>query len=329
MEMATALHSSPTPFISLTNPNPKRGFSFSSSLLVNQPFGRTLSSTLTTKPPFNFHSRNSIRTSLKCSVSGATEAVPVAIHVSAAVVLSIQRMFTLPCAIHGFLLKCGYQSDIFRGNNLVSMCVKFNRLDDAQQVFDEMLDRNTITWTSLINGCSLFEFDDLEHGNAGYGEKALWFFLDLLHIGLEPNDYTFTNVISACNGTVGLEKGRQLHGLAIKHGLMGKTSVGNIIITMYGRYGLVEEAECIFYGMAERNLVSWTALLSAYVKNGHVHKAFVGFLDMVNQGLNLDSNCLSCVLDCCSECQNLDFGLQIRGFVIKPGGVGRVGITFL
>ncbi|GMP97383.1 hypothetical protein CsSME_00045662 [Camellia sinensis var. sinensis] len=76
MEMATALHSSPTPFISLTNPNPKRGFSFSSSLLVNQLFGRTLSSTLTTKPPFNFHSRNSIRTSLKCSVSGATEAVP-------------------------------------------------------------------------------------------------------------------------------------------------------------------------------------------------------------------------------------------------------------
>ncbi|CAL5430885.1 unnamed protein product [Camellia sinensis] len=73
MEMATALHSSPTPFISL---NPKRHFSFSSRLLVNQLFGRTLSSTLTTKPPFNFHSRNSIRTSLKCSVSGATEAVP-------------------------------------------------------------------------------------------------------------------------------------------------------------------------------------------------------------------------------------------------------------
>ncbi|CAL5434909.1 unnamed protein product [Camellia sinensis] len=325
--------------------------------------------------------------------------------------------FLLGQAIHGFLLKFGYQNDVFRGNNLVSMYVKFDKLDDAQRVFDEMLDRNTITWTSLINGysrvhdvesvtriahhmhksqeefnehtCSVIlracespdericgeqihgfaiksgfcdnvfvgtslvsmysrsgHLDDAEklfneltykdvrclnfmiseYGNAGYGEKALWFFFELLRIGLEPNDYTFTNVISACNGTVGLEEGRQLHGLAIKHGLVAKTSVGNTIITMYGRYGLVEEAECMFHGMAERNFVSWTALLSAYVRNGHGHKAFVGFLDMVNQGLNLDSNCLSCVLDGCSECQNLDFGLQIHGFVIKLGLVSNINV---
>ncbi|XP_052173278.1 pentatricopeptide repeat-containing protein At2g33680-like [Diospyros lotus] len=318
--------------------------------------------------------------------------------------------FCLGQAIHGFLTKSGYRNDVFRGNNLVNLYVKFNSVDDAQRVFDEMLDRNTITWTSLINGysqindvnsvvrlahcmhksdqefnehtCSVIlracefpdkrgcgkqihsfiiksgfcedvyvgtslvsmysrsgrlddaekQFNELtcvdvcclnfmisEYGNAGYGKKALHLFLELLQIGLEPNDYTFTNVISACDGVVGSEEGRMLHGLAIKYGLVGKTSVGNSIITMYGRYGLVEEAKSMFHCMGERNLVSWTALLSIYVANGHGQLALAAFLDMVSQGLNLDSDCLACVLNCCSESKNLNMGLQIHGFVIKLG----------
>ncbi|KAF7148361.1 hypothetical protein RHSIM_Rhsim03G0018100 [Rhododendron simsii] len=320
-------------------------------------------------------------------------------------------------AIHGFLTKSCYRNNVFRGNNLVTMYVKFNRLDDAQQVFDEMFERNTITWTSLINGYSLvndvesvvrmthcmheseeelnehtlsvilravenpneiiwgeqihgfaiksgfFEnvfvgtslmsmysrsgrLDDAErlfhelteidvrclnlmiseYANAGCGEKALWVFLELLHSGLEPSEYTFSSVISAGNGTLGLEEGRQLHGLAIKHGLVIKTSVGNAIITMYGRHGLVKDSESMFREMGEWNLVSWTALLSVYVKNGHGHRAFVGFSEMVKRGIKLDSNCLSCVLYGCSECKNLDLGLQIHGLAIKLHMVSCVNV---
>ncbi|XAR68538.1 hypothetical protein NMG60_11003687, partial [Bertholletia excelsa] len=328
------------------------------------------------------------------------------------------KNFLLGEAVHGLLAKFSYQNNTFMGNNLINMYVKFNRLENARQVFDEMLDRNTVTWTSLINGYSQMDdiksvikiahdmhkshgefnehtfsvilrvcgcgstghvfgeqihgfvikngfsedlfvgtslvsmysrsghLDDaekifnelkyldlrslnfmiLEYGNAGYGEKALELFLCLLHHRLEPNDYTFTNLICACNGTLGLEEGKQLHGLAMKHGLVDKSSVGNTIITMYGRHGLVGEAEIMFHKMGDKNLISWTALLSSYVKNGSPHKAFAGLLNMVNQGLNLDSDCLACVLDGCSECQNLDLGLQIHGLVTKLGLVYNVNV---
>lgn len=53
--------------------NAKRGPCFSSPLLTNQLHKRTLSPSLFIKTPFNFHSRNSARTSIKCSVSGAME----------------------------------------------------------------------------------------------------------------------------------------------------------------------------------------------------------------------------------------------------------------
>ncbi|CAK9165085.1 unnamed protein product [Ilex paraguariensis] len=320
-------------------------------------------------------------------------------------------------SIHGFLMKLGYENNSFQGNNLINLYANFNRVNDAQRVFDEMRYRNTITWTSLINGysrvndvesvfkiandmyrleeefnehtCSVilracespddrikgqqihgfvvksgfcedvvvgtslismysrsgfledaekvyseWSYKDVrclnflisEYGKVGYLEKAIWVFIDLLSFGLEPTDYTFTNVISACDGAVGVAIGRQLHGLSIKHDLVGETSVGNAIVTMYGKHGLIEEAESMFHRLNERNLVSWTALLSGYVKNGHGELALKRFVKMVDLGIYIDCTCLATVLDGCSECNNLDLGLQFHGFVLKLGFLSHIKV---
>ncbi|OVA16393.1 Pentatricopeptide repeat [Macleaya cordata] len=330
------------------------------------------------------------------------------------------RDLKLGLSIHAFLIKLGSQNEAFQGNNLINLYSKFNRLNDAQRVFEEMPVRNTITWTSLMNGysqnnndfesvfriaynmhrsgevfsehtCTVilhacgspkdqtigeqvhslviksgFEknvflgtsllsmylrsgslgnaenvfkgLDDkdiqclnamiLGYGKEGDGEKSIQLFGNLLNYGLEPNDYTFTNVISSsCSGEIGLREGRQLHGLAIKHGFVNEISVGNAVVTMYGKHGLVEEAEKMFFGMGERNLVSWTALLSVYAKNSNGEKAINGFLEMLHLGIWFDSSCLATVIDGCSECKNLKFGLQIHGFVTKLGYLSDVFVA--
>ncbi|KAL6133949.1 hypothetical protein ACLB2K_066182 [Fragaria x ananassa] len=313
-------------------------------------------------------------------------------------------------AIHAFLLKCRCQSDTdaFQGNNLVNLYSKLNRLEDARQIFDEMPVRNTITWTTLMKGCSgvgdyaslfrvagdmfrggerfnehtcsvileacgllqeqrggeqvhcfvvksglqdnvfvatslvsvysrsdclgdaekvfgdmeyrdvqCFNYMILEYGKAGCGEEAIGVFIDLLSSGLDPNDYTFTNVISACSGDVGVQEGRQLHGLAVKYGVLCETSVGNAVITMYGKHGIIEEAETMLYAPEERSLISWTALLSMYVKNGCVDKALDVFLRVHDLGVGCDSSFLCAVLDACSECRDVELGRQIHAFVTK------------
>ncbi|KAJ0042230.1 hypothetical protein Pint_17920 [Pistacia integerrima] len=319
--------------------------------------------------------------------------------------------------VHAFLLKSGSQNHTFQANNLINLYSKFNNLDDAQRVFDETLERNTITWTSLIKGylengdyesvfrialdmcrldekfnertCSVvlqacssredqilgeqihgfvikngFEknvfvatslismysrsglFNDaekifhslaykdvrclnfmiLEYDKAGYGDKAFQVFVHLLSCGFEPNDYTFTNIISASGENVGFEEGKQLHGVAIKYSLEREVSVGNALVTMYGKYGMVDEAERMFNAMNERNLISWTALMSGYVKSGHGGKAIKGFLELLDLGIFCDSSCLATVIDACSECRNLDFGVQFHGFVIKLGHLYDVSV---
>ncbi|KAF2307901.1 hypothetical protein GH714_033272 [Hevea brasiliensis] len=327
------------------------------------------------------------------------------------------RDFLLGQAIHAYLVKSGSQRDPFEGNNLLSLYVKFNRLDLAQRVFDQMNVRNTITWTSLMKGyleendfqsvfCiagDMFEFGEkfnehtctvilqacsfsedkitgeqihcfaiksgfvdnvyvgtsliamytrsgflgdaeklfdstagkdvrclnlmiLEYGRAGNGEKAIEVFINLLSSGFEPNDYTFTNIINTCNGDLGIEEGKQLQGLAFKYGVLNETSVGNAIITMYGKNGMAKAAKRMFSVITERNVISWTALVSGYSSSGYGKKAVDAFMELHYLGVNVDSSLLTIVLDCCSEYSFLELGLQIHGFVIKLGYESDVNI---
>ncbi|KAM7528609.1 hypothetical protein LguiB_032019 [Lonicera macranthoides] len=211
--------------------------------------------------------------------------------------------------IHGSIIKRGFCEDVVVRTSLISMYSRCGYMEDSERLFIDLNYADVRCLNLMI----------LEYGRAENSEKAIGVFLELINCGFEPNDYTLTNVLSTCNGDRDVEEGKQLHGLAVKHGVLGKTSVGNAIITMYGKHGLVEDAENMFRKMAERNLVTWTALLSAYVKNGDHKKALRGFLEMVALGIYLDSSCLATILDSCSENRNLEFGLQVHGIVIKLG----------
>ncbi|PON91716.1 Tetratricopeptide-like helical domain containing protein [Trema orientale] len=319
--------------------------------------------------------------------------------------------------IHGFLIKKGNRNEAFEGNNLVNMYSKLKRLDDAQQVFDEMPVRDTVTWTSLMKGYSengdtksvfriasdMFGFGEkfnehtctvilkecnsledrkrgeqvhgfaiksgleenvsvgtslismyskggclsdaekvfngidnkdvrclnymiLEYGKVGCGEKAMWVFIHLLSSGLEPSEFTYANIISACDGDVGVNEGKQLHGLSVKYGVVGESPIGNALITMYGKHGMVEEVERMFGTMDERDLISWTALLTAYLRRGNADKAVNVFSETLGLGFECDSVYLSILLDGCSEWRNLELGSQIHGFVIKFGYLTDVKI---
>ncbi|PRQ36066.1 putative pentatricopeptide [Rosa chinensis] len=44
----------------------------------------------------------------------------------------------------------GLEEDVFIGNSLIHFYAECGDSDYAQNVFDEMLERNTVPWTSLI-----------------------------------------------------------------------------------------------------------------------------------------------------------------------------------
>ncbi|KAG0496394.1 hypothetical protein HPP92_001085 [Vanilla planifolia] len=92
-------------------------------------------------------------------------------------------------AVHAQVIKHGFFRDIFIANNLISMYCDFKFPEDASKLFDEMPERNTVSWTVLI---SLYN-------RAGNPSEALRTFIEMLDVGIEePNIHTFSAALKAC-----------------------------------------------------------------------------------------------------------------------------------
>lgn len=69
----------------------------------------------------------------------------------------VQSSVTSGCSIHGKLahahiIKTHFNACLFLQNSLINMYERCGHLDLARQMFDEMPERNVVTWNSLICG---------------------------------------------------------------------------------------------------------------------------------------------------------------------------------
>ena len=101
--------------------------------------------------------------------------------------------------------------------------------------------------------------------------------------GVVPVSFTFTALFKACGAKMDVGLGRQIHGQTILVGGFGEDlHVGNSMIDMYIKCGFLECGRKVFDEMPNRDVISWTELISAYVKSGNMESAgelFDGLFD--------------------------------------------------
>lgn len=70
--------------------------------------------------------------------------------------------------------------------------------------------------------------------------------------------------------------------------------LGGRLIVLYVKCGFVDYARMVFDEMSERNVVSWTAMISGYTNSGHYAEALHLFVQMLRSGIlsKINSFCL-------------------------------------
>lgn len=157
--------------------------------------------------------------------------------------------------VHTHIYKTTFNNNIFVNNALITMYAKSGSIEDADQIFTVMPERDVISWNAIIAGYA-------QHGHA---KEALILFERLLQAGTKPNEITFLGVLSACCHAGLVDKGwHYFDSMVQNHCLTAGPEHYACMVDLLGRAGCLNEAENLINQMPMKpDAVIWGSLLSA------------------------------------------------------------------
>ncbi|KAK3007361.1 hypothetical protein RJ639_016037 [Escallonia herrerae] len=216
---------------------------------------------------------------------------------------------------HALVMKTGLGADKFVSTSLVNMYAKCGEMCNAVILFNQMLDPDIASCNCLISG----------YASNGLFNEAFNFFVKIANMGIMPNHYTYSILLRVCGTSVSaIEEGRQLHGHVVKTHYLSKAPVANALLTMYSKCGMMEEGGILFESIGERNLVSWTVIISGFYQSKAFEKAWALFYSMKDNGIEPNEYTFAIALACCGGMKDLDNGHALHAQVIKKGMVSMV-----
>lgn len=215
---------------------------------------------------------------------------------------------------HCLIVKSGYGTYKLVNNALVDMYAKRGIMDSALKVFEGMIEKDVISWTALVTG----------NTHNGSYEEALKLFCNMRVGGISPDQIVTANVLSASAELTLLEFGQQVHGNHVKSGFPSSLSVNNSLVTMYTKCGSLEDANAIFNSMEIRDLITWTALIVGYAKNGKAKDSLQSYNLMIGSGITPDYITFIGLLFACSHAGLIEeaqsyFDSMRTVYGIRPG----------
>ncbi|EPS61687.1 hypothetical protein M569_13103 [Genlisea aurea] len=189
--------------------------------------------------------------------------------------------------IHALVIFSGFDKEISVGNALTNSYFRCCAFDSGMLVFNEMSNRNVVTWTAAISGLA----------KNGFYVESLKLFAEMCRLRVvTPNLLTYLCALSACSGLQAIRDGAQIHGAIQKLGFHSDICIETALMDMYSKSGLVDEVWRLFESAEELDEVSVTVVLSCFLQSGFEEEALRMFVKIVKQGMNVDSNMVSTIL---------------------------------
>ncbi|KAF2313929.1 hypothetical protein GH714_020690 [Hevea brasiliensis] len=200
--------------------------------------------------------------------------------------------------VYGFALKCGFGFDLIVQNSIIDLFMRCGEVGFARRIFDEMEERDIVSWNSMILG----------YGNNGLVDIAR----ELFNRMEKRNVISWTSIIQGyvkagemVEARVLFERMPEKDLASWKVMLSGYTSAGNLVaarhlfevmpiydvgtwnmmVSGFCKAGDLEDAKVFFEKMQERNVASWVMMMDGHVKVGDMEGARCLFDQMPEKNL--------------------------------------------
>lgn len=210
---------------------------------------------------------------------------------------------------HGYVLKSGLLFYQYVKNALVRLYSVLSDVVGAMEVLVSVPGSDTCTYNLILNG--------LIENN--YLNEALDILRKMADEYMVWNKATYICSFGLCARLKDSNLGYQIHNQMIKSDIEFDVFVCSAVIDMYGKCKDITSARKVFDRFQDRNVVSWTAILSAYSQHGSFEESLKLFLNMQHDDINPNGNTFSVLLNACAGLSFLGYGYSLHALVEKMG----------
>lgn len=242
--------------------------------------------------------------------------------------------------IHAHIIRANIAKNIVLETEMVHMYAECGRLNYAKMIFNQMAEKNTYSWNSMIAG----------YEQNGQSEEAFQLFKQMQLNGIKPDCFSLASMLSSCATLSDSLKGKELHNFILRNSMAVEEVLQVMLVDMYAKCGLmdfawkiydqtvqkdvilsnamvsafvnsgrVDEAKVLFDRMEKRNTASWNAILAGYANKGLKNESLNHFLGMLESDIECDVLTMVTIVNLCSSLPAPEHGEQLHSLIIKKG----------
>ncbi|KAK9929805.1 hypothetical protein M0R45_026886 [Rubus argutus] len=179
--------------------------------------------------------------------------------------------------LHAHIIRLGLEQHPILVPKLVTFYSSFNFHVDAHTVIENSNILHPLPWNLLISSYVKNELLD----------EALYTYKQMVNKGIRPDSFTYPSVLKACGEKLDIGFGREVHKSIDASCQEWNLFVHNSLVSMYGKFGLVDVARQLFEKMPQRDVISWNVMISCYTSKGLWKEAFELFGRLQMEGTEI------------------------------------------
>lgn len=219
-------------------------------------------------------------------------------------------------AIHGLLLKLGFESEIPVVTALLGVYSMWD-VEVVWKLFDQIPKRDMVLWNAMVSVCA----------RSGQYREAFEIFREMQYDGVKPSDASIVSILPACAALANLSLGRQVHGFSVKCVCYFYTNVQNSLVDMYAKCGNLEASIQVFNRIENKDLVSWRTMLHGCIANDCPRTALKMVSRMRSSCFRPDELVILDAIGASAQEEKLCFGLGFHGYIVKSGFLDFVSVV--
>lgn len=240
--------------------------------------------------------------------------------------------------IHGFIVKNRIVDNVFVSSALVDMYASCLSIREAQLIFDDMSQRDTVCWNVIITAyfsnrewetalglfvrmrnegvkLNLTSWNSVIGGCTQNGRttEAFHILYQMQNSGFKPNQITITSILPSCTNSESLRGGKEIHGYIFRHLFINDLTAMTALVFMYAKCGELEHSCKVFDKMPEKDSVAWNTMIIANSMHGNGEEAMKLFHKMLDSRVKPNAVTFTAVLSGCSHARLVEEGLSVFG----------------